>query len=290
MTYFRFNSPELFIFHTRDDNPSQDRFYMHTHAFAELFCFLEGEGVFHVEGTSYPLQPGDILLMRPGEAHYIQLNTDVPYERICINFDTEVFKSLDPDRVLMQPLFGRKGGKQNLYRAQTGPCLDILRRMTEPGPGNRLNLLGNLMLVLQQLHAAFSSGMDNASQPDTLEYRIIRYINKNLAKELSLQSLCEIFFVSRTQLCKCFKEVTGTSIGSYISVKRLLTARELLLQGIKPTEVFSACGYRDYSTFFRAYTKLFGHTPRQEQSEQYPLTPDTRILIGQHAGILSDRL
>ena len=40
-------------------------------------------------------------------------------------------------------------------------------------------------------------------------------------------------------------------------------ARELLRQGQKPTDICSACGYRDYTTFYRAYTSYFGHSPRQ---------------------------
>lgn len=288
MHYFRYKDESLFVSHAYDEHPAQEKFFMHTHAHAELYCFLRGQGVFHVEGTSYPLQPGDILLMRPDEAHYIQLNTDAPYERICINFDTGLFRALDREQALMRPLFDRKAGKRNLYRLEEDTCLQFLRHMTTPGTGDRMLLLGNLILLLQALSKAFLEGKDGNIQPDTLEYRIIRYINKNLDQELSLQALCDRFFVSRTQLCKCFKQVTGASVGSYITVKRLLTARKLLRQGEKPTEVYTACGYHDYSTFFRAYTKLFGHNPRQEQTGGYSMTPDTRILIGQHAGVFSD--
>jgi AraC-like DNA-binding protein len=88
------------------------------------------------------------------------------------------------------------------------------------------------------------------------------------------------FYISRTQLCSRFKKATGTSVGGYIAVKRLLTARELLLQGGKPTEVYGLCGYHDYSTFFRAYTKYFGHSPRDAHSFRDAITPNTHILMG----------
>lgn len=290
MQYFRYNDPTLSVSHTMDEHPVQSHFYMHTHVHAELYCFLSGKGVFHVEGTAYPLNSGDILLMRPGEAHYMQLEADGPYERICINFDPGLFDALDREGVLVQPLFDRKAGKRNLYRLEDDTCLQLLRRMVMPGGGNRMQLLGNLLLLLQALSTAFLGGKHGSLQPDTLEYRIIRYINKNLDKNLTLQDLCDRFFVSRTQLCQCFKQATGASVGSYITVKRLLTARKMLRQGIKPTEVFGICGYHDYSTFFRAYTKLFGHSPRQEQSGEYALPPDARILIGQNVGIFSEEL
>lgn len=41
-----------------------------------------------------------------------------------------------------------------------------------------------------------------------------------------------------------------------------MLAHQLLLHGQKPTEVFAACGYQDYSSFYRAYTAHFGYSPR----------------------------
>lgn len=277
MNIFQYSDSEIFLSHSYDETPSQKQFYMHTHAHAELYCFLAGKAVFHVEGTAYALEPGDILLMRPGEAHYAQVDDRVPYERICLNFDTGLLRSLDPERQLTGPFYEHKAGKSNHYRPKDDQCLQLLRAMT--AQQCRPVILGNLILLLQKLAEQFRAG-EKPADKDTLEYSIIRYINKNLEKPLSLEALCERFFVSRTQLCRLFKQATGTSVGGYISVKRLLRARELLLQGEKPTEVYSPCGYRDYSTFFRAYTKYFGHSPREAEHFRETITPDVHILLG----------
>ena len=50
-----------------------------------------------------------------------------------------------------------------------------------------------------------------------------------------------------------FKEQTGYSIGSYLSTKRLLLAIELILSGKPITDVCYECGFKNYSTFSRAY-------------------------------------
>lgn len=285
MRYFDFNAPDIYLSHTQTEKPSQKYFHMHSHVHTELYCFVEGQAVYNVEGTVYPLQPGDILIMRPGEAHRAQVNETVPYERICMNFDAGMLDSLDPEHVLTQAIFRRRAGTRNHYRmGQAG--LDAMKRMTERS--TRMHILGNLILLLQTISEQFSAEQTQTESSDTLEFRVIRYINKNLDRELTLQGLCDRFFVSRTQLCRLFKQVTGTSVGRYITGKRLLMARQWLLQGIKPTQVYAACGYSDYSTFFRAYTKFFGHSPRQEQEGSYPLTPDTMISIGGNAGVLSN--
>lgn len=271
--------------HGRDETPSQSQFNMHTHAYTELYCFVSGVAEFYVEGTTYSLEPGDILLMRPGEAHHIQVDENVPYERFCVHFDTGVFNALDPEHVLTKAIFQRKAGLRNRYRMGFAG-IDAMKRMT--AQSNRLHILGNMILLLQTISEAFSAQREQPSAQDTLESRVIRYINRNLEKDLSLQRLCDRFYASRTQLCRMFRQATGTSIGRYVTGKRLLKARELLLQGVKPTEVYAICGYGDYSTFFRAYTRLFGHSPRQEQEGSFSLTPDTMIFIGQNVGVLAE--
>lgn len=266
--------------HVVSEQPSQKDFFMHTHAQAELYCFLGGDATFHVEGTAYPLLPGDVLVMRPAEAHYVQVAPDKPYERILLNFDTGILSAIDPEDRLMQLFFQRTAGTRNLYRLKDDNCLACLQKMTAPCQEQRLAIMGNLILLLQQLTEIFCSEQHIIDNPDTLESRIIRYINKNLDRELTIQALCDRFFISRTQLCQRFRQATGTSIGNYITAKRLILARRLLRHNQKPTEVFTACGYQDYSAFYRAYQNYFGHSPRDEQQFDYLLTPDEHLSFG----------
>ena len=260
MTIFQFRDPSLTIHHTFDENPVP--YHMHTHTFAELYCFLSGKGIFHVEGNSYPLSPGDIMLMRPTEAHFIELDPNVPYERICLNFDIRLFDALDPDNQLMQPYFDRKAGSRNHYPADD-TATAYLRAMLRPD-GTRATVIANLTLLMQHLCGVFGSAASTARQPDSVEYRMIRYINQNLHAQLSVQELCDRFFLSRAQLCRRFQAATGTSVGRYITVKRLFLARQLIHHGQKPTDIFSACGYNDYTTFYRAYKAYFGCSPKEE--------------------------
>lgn len=263
-----YRSAGLQIVHSRDDAPRAENFRMHTHTTAEIYCFVSGSGIYHIEGSEYPLKPGDILLMRPAEAHFIEIVPGVPYERICINFDVGLFTPMDPENTLTRPFFQRKAGKRNHYSANdpgSDVCQQYIANMLQH---DRMKLLPYLMLLLQEIGAAFDRTAATDVQPDTIEYRIIRYINNHLGDDLSLETLCDHFFISRTQLCRRFKRATGSSVGSYISAKRLITARGLLLQGQKAAEVCVACGYPNYSTFYRAYCAYFGCCPSEAQ--QHP--------------------
>lgn len=268
MQLFHYTGPGVNITRTVDTRPRPDRFTMHTHTYAEVYLFLSGCGTFHIEGNAYPLTQGDVLLMRPAEAHCIEVDPQTPYDRIVINFDTSLFSAIDPEGTLIRPLFSRKAGTQNLYHrqdfdeAQYDACLQGMLR----SGGNRTVSLAHLILLLQQISVIFS---DRPMQEDTgtVEQAIIQYINKNLHKELNLQLLCDKFFLSRAQLCRRFHKATGTSVGKYINLKRLLACRQLIQEGEKPSKVYTAYGYRDYSTFYRAYTRQFGQSPGQSTPE-----------------------
>ena len=60
---------------------------------------------------------------------------------------------------------------------------------------------------------------------------------------------------------RLFKEETGWTIGNYIHKKRLLLARDQIRDGLPATEACFNSGFRDYSTFSRAYKKEFHTSP-----------------------------
>ena len=60
-----------------------------------------------------------------------------------------------------------------------------------------------------------------------------------------------------------FREETGYTIHNYISSKRLLLARSLISQETPVLKAAQQSGFRDYTTFIRAYKKQFGTTPSQ---------------------------
>ena len=68
---YKFDAPAFNIFCRRDEQPRTSDYHMHTHDEVEIYMLLSGHGIFHIEGTSYPLSPGDVLVMRPAESHYI---------------------------------------------------------------------------------------------------------------------------------------------------------------------------------------------------------------------------
>ncbi len=250
------------------ENPDRTRQKAHRHLHCELLYLYRSCGRFHVDGNTYKISDGDLIVIRPGELHYMELDPNAPYDRLVLRFSPDLFDSMDPERVFLQPFFDRPSGKRNHYTVNLQPKLGWAGffRSMQQNPV-RSNILMNLVNLLYQMHVCYAKQLPDTSS-DTLEYRITQYINRNLQEDLSCQSLCRKFFISRTQLHHRFLKATNTTVGKYIATQRMLYAQQLISQGHKPTDIYAKCGFRDYSSFYRAYLRHWGEKPSQKSFSQ----------------------
>lgn len=243
--------------HSYTEHPDSQLFTMHTHDRYEIFCFLKGDARYYVEGTVYHLKPGDILIMKKAEAHALLLKSDAPYERMVIYFDLDALLGNFPD-TMAAFLDERPLGTANRY-SFSPEWLDDLERIVE-SPEEETKRLYLTVLLTEMKQAApqlRQEHKDNLSQ-------LIAYINGHLTEELSLEELCRRFYISRSHLNERFKQLTGTTVWEYIRTKRLVMAKVLLREGVRPTAVAVQCGFKEYSSFFCAYKKKFGVSPKEE--------------------------
>ena len=266
---FQYNDAALYAHHSLDSHP-QD-FPMHAHEMYEVYYFISGDCSYLVEGCEYALRSHDLLITRSAEAHKMILHSDAPYERIVIHFHPSLLEQIAPDGLLLRPFTARPLGMQNLYRSADGAlprwstCFEILSRPAELAAQKRLHIIQCLLSILDSI--AFSDAVSDTDAPQgaNLACDLMNYVNEHLFEELSLHSISETFFLSPSQLNRLFRRASGSSCWSYIQIKRLLAARELLRQGQPATVVCETCGFHDYSTFYRAYRAHFGAAPSKKQ-------------------------
>lgn len=266
-TLFSYSDRLLRVEYKHDEHPSASDFHTHTHESYELFYFAGGSGIYRVEGTPYPLEPGDLLLMRPAESHYIDITADTPYTRFTVNFSPALFAELDPERKLLRPFDDRKLGTLNRYRvdALSGGSV-FMKNLTADSFDRRLQTVTNLLPLLNELGRAFGTAETEAAA-QSLDSRIIRHINRHIFEPVSLDGLAAHFYISKAHLCRIFKSATGSTVGEYITAKRLVSVRRLIADGTPPTRAYLQCGFKDYSAFYRAYKKHYGVSPSDASCE-----------------------
>ena len=176
---------------------------------------------------------------------------------------------MDPENKFLKMFDDRPLGKFNHYPAalfSDNNWQYYLKKITEVQETElKLAYLLPLLAELSSCYEVVKNSTSHLPVSDQVT-SIIRFINQNLQEELSLSLLCERFYLSKAHLNRIFKQATGSTVWNYILIKRLILAREMLSAGKSPTEVFSACGFQDYTTFYRAYKKHFGVSPKQDKA------------------------
>ena len=272
-TFFRDN--DLHFFLKTDKIPYASNYFPHAHDHFELYCFLSGDAEFIIEGNHYNLLPGSILLMRPAEVHQFHPLSEREYSRFVFEFPGNIVASFDTEKKLLSPFLDRPLGHFNLYKSREFNKIlpiDLFYRAAEVESNAaiyKLKLLSCLFMILTSVLSVFESSSRH-TEPLLLSpiEQITNYIDSNIMENLSVMELSQKFFISKSSLERNFKSHTRMSVKEYITVKRLMLARELIRNGQPPTIAYLHCGYNDYSTFFRAYRKLFNISPSEKLAER----------------------
>lgn len=92
----------------------------------------------------------------------------------------------------------------------------------------------------------------------------INYIYSHLHTKITLPELAKHVSLSPSYLSRLFKQETGMSISSYISLQKIETAKNMLLfSEYSPAEVAQILGYPSQSYFTETFRKATGTTPKR---------------------------
>lgn len=261
---------EFRLFHLTDQETHEVEY--HYHDFDKITIFIKGQVSYMIEGKSYELSPYDIVLVKHNDIHRLSVDNSFVYERIIVYISPGFMNAYKTDSYDLSYCF-QKAEKEhsNVLRIpsleKSSLFASIIRLEKSFSDENYAAELYRQVLFLE-----FMIHLNRAAIKNRLEFidtdnqnsrmvPILQYINENLSRDLNIDTLAERFYISKYYMMRQFKQETGYTMGGYIARKRLLLAKELILSGIPLKEACFSCGYRNYSTFQRAYRGLFGEPP-----------------------------
>ena len=102
-----------------------------------------------------------------------------------------------------------------------------------------------------------------ASQKHTILIDSIKeYINSNLDKDTSLNSIADMYGITPQYLSMVFKRDSGESFIGYLTNQRIKKSMELLSNTtLTPAEISASVGYTNTRSFYSAFKKYIGMTP-----------------------------
>lgn len=120
---------------------------------------------------------------------------------------------------------------------------------------------------LRSLLQRLSKGSAQA-QGSRLVLEIREYLNRNYAQEMTLQHIAERFFISRENVSRKFKQITGENLSDYLTSLRVDKAKTLLQNtNLRLSQIAELVGYEDEKYFSRVFKKSTGVTPREYRKQ-----------------------
>ena len=259
------------IFHIRDRKDI--KFEYHHHDFSKIVILIDGDLTYYIEGKAYILKPWDILFVNKNEIHKPVVNPNKYYERIVIWLNPDFMaKYAQGNNDLLKCFEVAIKNNYNLLRLNM-KSIEIIKNLIQDIQNcNNSNEFGSeilkeslfvqLMVLMNRLFLNSDKNRDIEDiQYDKTIEGVLNYINSNLENDLSIDTIASEFFISKYYLMRKFKNQIGSSIHNYVVQKRLILARSLISNGLSMNSVCSRCGFNDYSSFVRAFKKVYGVSP-----------------------------
>ena len=237
-------------------------YQLHSHdGIYEILYMEEGDASFWVEGTVYKMNPGDLVIARSDEMHLMRHHSRNFYKRLVINVGMDFF-DINGCSEYKRVFDDRSVGTGNYFPAETvkdSGIGEMLARLKEYMVINEKPLIRS---VLTEILYFLNKLPEKEPSDSGIVRDIVIYINENITQHLSLEEIAEKFYISKYYLCRQFKKRMGIGIGKYITHKRILMVKELYASGINLTDACITAGFGDYSSFYIAYKKLYGTSPK----------------------------
>lgn len=96
---------------------------------------------------------------------------------------------------------------------------------------------------------------------DQLDH-ILLDIEQNLGEKFTLDDMAFRFHISKSTINRLFRERLDISFHKYLTKRRLIAARDKLHAGLPLEQISEEIGFGDYPTFYRAFVKEYGVSPR----------------------------
>lgn len=259
----------------RDEEYSMQ--FRHFHDSYELYFLLEGERYYFIDKETYRVNKGTVVLVKRNQIHKTSMARDSYHDRILVQIREEVFDPFLTANGLFRvgDLFERNYGVMAIrpedWTILERGLLEIREEMHSKRENYQVMVklkMAEILLLLYRYRQTASFVKENRQVRTvrTAKYQKVHevadYLINCCETKESLDELAARFYISKSYICRIFKEVTGFTINEYQNISRIQRGRHLLLHSdYSITEIAEQLGYENITYFERVFKKYTGLTP-----------------------------
>lgn len=249
-----------------------ENYPLHWHKYAEIIAYPEEaedkkSPVITVNQIAYTLQPGDVLLIWPGEPHEVSCNSGK--QLIGCQFPLSIFNEIPDFAPYLNMLRTYRHIQASENPGLTQNLTVYVSHIHEIKASDSLFPTVEMIISLYELfmelslhvHSNVSPMADKALEKIDLA---CRYIQENCSHDLSLDVVAGHIGFSSCYFSRLFKQTTHYSFVDYMNIQRVKIAQRLLLDSsLNVTEISYQSGFKSISTFNRVFRQVRGCSPSE---------------------------
>ena len=248
---------------------------LHYHDFYEVVIYLGNAGIFHIEGSEYLVQRGDIVLIDIFKPHALIANKNIYYERFSVSINLNLLIAYSTSRSNLLDIFNKCSSRHPIYHLteqELQKYLYLMNGFSKIKLSTGRDILEK-SLVHQMLSYIYSDCYSGKHADDTdsrhmaIVSQLLRYINRNLSNDFTLAELATEVNYSECYICRLFKKMTGKTLTTYIQEKRIHEAACLLRSYNSINQTAEQVGFNNYSYFYKTFKKFMGCGPSEYQAK-----------------------
>lgn len=262
---------------------------MHKHEFIEVVYIVSGRAKHIIDGKTYNVKAGDISVINRMEEHcfFADNECDEGFSTYDLMFtpdflnetllDGEDFSTLSKS-FLFYSLFPDENGyikRLNLIEncnLEFGLIFDKIYKEYKNCPTGYINLMrvytAELIIKLFRKIESSETTKLSGSQKDIVN-SVIDYIRVNYNINIKMEDISQKLFFNKNYIGKLFKQETGMPVSEFIREIRINeTCRQLAETDNKISDIAISCGYNDMKSFYSAFKKHTGLTPKEYRNRQ----------------------
>lgn len=230
------------------------------------------------ENQPMTLSMGNIVFVTPGTRFQIENRPEEKSEKssILIRFHKVQWNQLISASPDFNYLYDAHEG-ENLFVLKTPPATwqglytAVSMLYTEYVQDNICNQMGVLGLFISNMvhmnRTVYFQKLRTQQTKDSenLIKDMTYYILEHYAEKLSLDDLSAVFNISKSKITHLFKEQYNMSFYQFVLQRRLIHAKNAIISGMNISEVAYQCGFSEYTSFYKAFRKTFGMSPKAMQ-------------------------
>lgn len=239
----------------------------HWHSHFLLNLFTDGEGVQEINGKSYPIHKGSIIVISPLDFHRNIIKDGDKVSVSAVKFSDKFFYDSLGDICSLEdfPIVTALSG-EDFETAKT--LFSLLLKEQKKKELLGADKFSESLIEQLVILALRSAGKDEKSEETGRMRRALAFIHYNFRRNIKASDVASHVGYSPNYFSSEFKKETGVEFQKYLRELRLdFSYRLLKLSKLSVTEACFESGFNTLSHFSQTFKKKYGITPERVKEE-----------------------